>query len=365
MRIYLEGKEQPDSYYEELALSPPAEDESMVDYSERTFDKKFAIIFNYGEKHSDLISEHIRNCVSPLIELVGLPPLGLEITIFIGNYGWTPLGIHKDQQGENVLHFHLGPGGKKMYTWDEDIYKELTGGKSNNKDIESILDHSKEYPFEAGDLYYMPWFKNHVGYTGELSVGVTLWFNNPTKRAYASQMLESIKHQFFKKAYAYIPNQMNYLESDDAFDDVVSVLQLDEEMYNLPFKDVLKQTQEDFKYCLMSNAGWQNVPLSLEKKKGYEVNEYESLAGKTVTSKNPFQILYKKNDGQLLVYVRGSKIKIKYFKELVEIIDRINNYNVINIDELLTSFSEGFPPEAGLYFLSLLINKRGIDLIEV
>ena len=59
-----------------------------------------------------------------------------------------PLGIHQDHRGENVIHFHLGPGDKQMYIWDEDAYKELTDLKHNNTDIAPLLPHAKNLVLE-------------------------------------------------------------------------------------------------------------------------------------------------------------------------------------------------------------------------
>jgi len=178
-RVYIDGIEQEDDYLNNLCSTPPREEENITTYTNRIFEKKFGLIINGGERHSDLISNNIISAIQPLLELKGMPPLGLEITIFIGNYGWTPLGIHQDHRGENVIHFHLGPGNKKMYIWDEDKYKELSGNKQNNTNIFPILPYAKEFDFGAGDIYYMPWNLFHIGRTDELSVGITLWFNNP------------------------------------------------------------------------------------------------------------------------------------------------------------------------------------------
>ena len=135
-RIYIEGKEQDDDYLKKICETPPLNSDNIKSYTDKIFDKKFGFIINSGERHSDYISHNILKAVKPLIDLKGIPPLGIEITIFIGNYGWTPLGIHQDHRGENVIHFHLGPGGKKMYIWDEEKYKELTNLKHNNTDNE-------------------------------------------------------------------------------------------------------------------------------------------------------------------------------------------------------------------------------------
>lgn len=63
---------------------------------------------NNNEAFSEQLASRVLKMMSSLLKIAGLPPLGNEITVFIGNYGWTPLGIHKDHTGENVLHFHLG-----------------------------------------------------------------------------------------------------------------------------------------------------------------------------------------------------------------------------------------------------------------
>lgn len=89
-RVYIEGIEQKEDYLNELCLTPPNKDDDITSYTSRIFDKKFGFIINSGERHSDYISKNILKAVTPLIGLKGLPPLGLEITIFIGNYGWTP-----------------------------------------------------------------------------------------------------------------------------------------------------------------------------------------------------------------------------------------------------------------------------------
>jgi len=232
-RVYIESVEQEDDYLNKLCLTPPQEDENITTYTNRIFDKKFGIIINGGEKHSDLISNNIINAIQPLLELKGLPPLGFEITIFIGNYGWTPLGIHQDHRGENVIHFHLGPGNKKMYIWDEDQHRRLFGNKQNNTDIIPILPYAKEFEFSTGDIYYMPWNLFHIGYTDELSVGITLWFNNPSKYKYLNKIMESFIIQFVKKEKDIIDNKFNLIENPQtSTKDIFEILDLDSEILN-------------------------------------------------------------------------------------------------------------------------------------
>ena len=39
--------------------------------------------------------------------------------MFIGNYGFTPFGVHKENIGEEGFLFHMGPG-KKTFLHVED-----------------------------------------------------------------------------------------------------------------------------------------------------------------------------------------------------------------------------------------------------
>ena len=119
-----------------LTQNPPKENEDIIDYCKRIFDKRFGIIMNNNEAFSEQLATRVLKMMSPLFEIAGIPPLGNEITVFIGNYRWTPLGIHKDHTGENVLHFHLGPGRKQMYIWEDETYEKIVGKNIlNNKNI--------------------------------------------------------------------------------------------------------------------------------------------------------------------------------------------------------------------------------------
>ncbi|OJJ17503.1 hypothetical protein BKI52_26920 [marine bacterium AO1-C] len=362
-RVYLDGEEQNDSFLENLCKTPPLEGEDITAYTKRMFEQKFGIIINAGEKHSDIIANNIIKFLHPLMELVGCPPLGVEITIFIGNYGWTPLGIHQDHKGENVIHFHLGPGKKTMYTWDEEKYNELTGEEHNNKNIEPLLEHANEYPFKKGDIYYMPWNKYHVGYSGELSVGITLWFNNAPKTKYVHRILNSFRYQFLKQEKEIIPSQMDYLNNHATFEDMLSSFKLDDNILNYSLKDFLKFVYGEFKMALMSNGGWQSVPLSLDVKDDYNIDDFEKLRGQKIINRAPFKIQYRKYKQSLWVYVRGAKFEMRYFEELVNVIDTLNKNEELLVDDLLDLLPEVFPQEAVLYFLSLTLNKRGIEVL--
>ena len=116
LRVSIDGKFSPNNL-QLIYNNVPSNHESIEDWCKTIFhQKKFAIIQN-GCQHLDLeLKKNIAILFAPLIENFGIPPQGLEVTLFFGNYGYTPLGFHRDPEGNKVTHLHLGPGRKDIYT---------------------------------------------------------------------------------------------------------------------------------------------------------------------------------------------------------------------------------------------------------
>lgn len=363
-RVYIKGEEQDINYISKLFDAPPTEKETLESYAERVFEKqKFGMIINRTEKFSEKVSQNILLKLQPLLDKVGIPLTGLEMTLFVGNYGWTPLGIHIDIKGENIMHFHLGPGPKIMYNWEEDTYKELTGKKENNTDIEPLLPYSDAYPFETGDFYFMPWNKYHIGFSDELSIGFIVGFNNPTRKGFTSAILNSISQQYLNDNKQILSPDKN-VEVEDSFNAIESVINLDENLRHLSFMDLMKYLHKEFKLAILSNGGWANIPITLNDKIKYDVDNYEVLENKKIITPYPFKTYYEKIGDELVMFVRGYKVKIKYHDELPGIIDKLNRNKEEEVTDLLSTLTQDWPVEAGLYFLSLLYDKRAINIIE-
>ncbi|MEY8759607.1 hypothetical protein [Chryseobacterium tongliaoense] len=358
------GKENSD-FIDELYKNPPFENEEIIEYCNRVFKEKFGLIVNFLERHSDFISKELRLITEPLLEIIGIPATGVDVTVFIGNYGWTPLGIHQDHKGENVLHFHLGPGEKTMYIWDQEKYKDLTGTKHNNFDIEPLLEHAERYDFGAGDLFYMPWDKFHIGKSDDLSVGVTFWFNNPSKIKFFDRVLNTFYRDYIDINKDVIEPQHNYLENTQTFDEFLSLLKLDEDLLNGSTKSFFKHLYDEYKNSLLSNAGWQAPPQAREKEDKYDIDNYEFLLEKEIHTSAPFKMIYKIDEAKdtFYLFVRGSKIEMRYHPELKNIVDHLNTYEKWQVSDLLKNLEAEWPIEAGLYFLSMIYDKKGIEIV--
>lgn len=62
--------------------------------------------------------------------------------------------------------------------------------------------------------------------------------------------------------------------------------------------------------------------------------------------------------------MRGSKFQVKHFSDLVDLIDEINDQEVIDIKTYLSTKTIDIPQEAILYFLALIYDKRGFEIIN-
>ncbi len=122
---------------------------------------------------------------------------------------------------------------------------------------------------------------------------------------------------------------------------------------------------EEFNYNIISNGGWQTIPLSMKDKIGYDVdNDYMKLENVKIKTDSLFKILHKKKNDILFVYVRGSKFQMQYFLDLADLLDLLNKNEIIDINLYLKSEKIVIPKEAILYFLALIYDKRGFEIIK-
>ena len=371
-RLYLNGKSQSRKYMvDNLFNSPPLTTESLAEWASRTFaDEKFGLIINSGEKFSNEMAEKIAVYLNPLLEEAGLPLKGINITVFVGNYGFTPLGIHTDHPGENVMHLHLGPGEKTMYNWEMEAYKEIAGDVSNNKNIAPLLPFAKAFQLRTGDVYFMPWNKFHIGNTEDFSVGLSVWYNNMPLNRLFENLIKSFKYQYLKKDdtndKSNIVGPYKAPDAEEGFEQILSALEMDDVRLKTSLKDLTREVFESYILSLYSNQGWKSRPISVEDElalKGLKLNEstFLHLKDKIIHAPESYKITYKiLESGQLRIYARGTKIEIKYHPELVAIIQKLNEGGSYQTEELLKELNKEWPEQAGLYILNLLFLNRAI-----
>jgi hypothetical protein len=360
-RIWVEGKQR-DDLQEHLAKNPPLADDTFESWTERLFEgKKFGIIFNYGECYNKVLSLRMLDYLKPLLETRGYPVRGIDFTIFIGNYGYTPLGIHQDWTGENVMHFHLGPGKKTMYMWTDTVYKEK-GGKFNEKNIEPWLPSAEyEMTFGEGDFFFMPWHYFHVGKSEDFSVGLTVWFNRPTRAEVLGRIVSIVMDEYVDKdrdnRNTIIDMQPDML-GFDLYGTIRDGVMLEDN--NDSILKLINHASKEFKYSIASNLGFGKPPvIDLEREKK------ELDFSDKIRLDSPYKILHFTTEtSQIKLFVKGFRIVLNYHSDIEKLIERLNEGNTDTVESFISGLFTEWPEGAGKRVLELIWQKHGIEKIS-
>ena len=316
-RVYAEqgevlNKEQMNFIYD----NPPKNNETLETWWHRVFGtRNIGIIINQGERFNLELSNIIAKKIAPLLEKTGIPTEGIIFTLFIGNYDSTPLGIHLDSPGKNVIHFHLGPSSKTIYTWDNtEEYVRMAGENSqNNKDLETYLPLASKHNFSEGDLFCMPEDTYHIGIQKGLSIGIACWCYNRSKHDFIEQLIFMLRVQCLRKDNnIYIRKPENNLKPDpNSLEDTSFLdktfeewLNFSEGYENITFKEALKEIYRDLRYSLHSNAGYRNSPLPIEEDFNFELNNIVQI-------EKPYFIQYREslNKEKTTYFYKRNKVR--------------------------------------------------------
>ncbi|MES2118788.1 MAG: hypothetical protein V4578_26710 [Pseudomonadota bacterium] len=355
-RVYIDGRQLDSDEMEQIFDLPPAPGETFAAWVARAFgQRKFGMIINSGEKfHLGLMTD-VAATLAPLFQDIGLPRDGINFTIFIGNYDQTPLGIHQDKRGENVMHFHLGPGSKTMHLWDKQQYLALSAQDGfDRKQIEALRVHATEYTFGSGDLFFMPEGEYHIGSQDGLSMGLTVWQYNHSDDLLAKHLHERLFKQVRVTQSQRIRDDRNPLDDSSALDELLAVYRVRDELKDMNYSELLRETYTEWRYCVHSNAGYRHPPFELEDAAALTPDD-------VVQSEYPYQIQVRTSEaGKMQVYVRGRRIDFKHFPCVQAMIAAINQGRRHRVSELLAMLDADWDRRIGLYILDQLHQRRGL-----
>lgn len=358
-RVYLDGMQLRRGDMDKIYDAPPLANETLEEWVIRVFgDKKFGMIINQGERFNLKLSKLIALKLEPFLAKTGIPTEGIIFTLFIGNYESTPLGIHKDLPGKSVMHFHLGPGPKTIYTWDTDKFTNLiTHQKYNIKQLDALIPFAKKHQFNEGDIYFMPENIYHIGTQQGLSIGIACWCYNRSNQDFAKRLPSILSENFLMSSDIMLKPDRTPIDDSSGLEKTLDLFNLPEEYKDLTFKDTLRQVYKDLRYSLQSNAGYRTSPFP-------NPAVYQFSLDDTIEIEKPYKILYHENKDKLNIYVRGIKIEFKNFECIKAFIDEINKGLPLQVNELLKQLDASWPNENGFYLLGLLFAHHGIKVGE-
>jgi hypothetical protein len=344
--------------------NPPSKNDTIGEWIERVFgDEAICFIMNNAEGFSDEMAILMSKIFKPVLEHTGIPMNGLHSTSIFGNYGFTPLGIHHDTKGSFVLNLHLGPGVKKMYTWEWDHFLSL-GGKMNEKNVHKFLPEAKEHIIHPGDVFFMPWDKFHVGYTDGYSLSMTAWFDFHTALRLMTDLVTYLTSSFIQLDHDFISGPVLESNHKEKFHEVMNKFVFEGNKDSIPLKQNLLDAHEMKMLRLFSNGGWKSVALTLEEDISYNRMEFGHFFDRSIRNVAPFRIYTKVQEESVYVFVRGHARKYRYDPQIIRMIEILNTFEVIDVKYLMREKPESWEDDSFLFFLSTLYNLRGIEIID-
>jgi hypothetical protein len=158
--------------------------DSLQEYSESLAQEfggaAWAIVVNDLHRYVPNLLQRLMGFLAPLIERIGIPARLMESSLFVGNYRYTPFGIHQDP-GNGVVNFCIS-GEKTILTWPPDYFltrdPEL---RLRKPDPEHYLSDAIAMEIRPGDMMYWPPFWYHCGFserqTLSAAFGIGFWNN--------------------------------------------------------------------------------------------------------------------------------------------------------------------------------------------
>ncbi|WP_299453967.1 hypothetical protein [uncultured Microscilla sp.] len=346
LRVYTDGK-QVIKELSEMYRSPLQPHEGLQEFTQRIFgQQKFGIILNRATQYHDTLARRLAPLYQGIVEELGVPWLDLNATIFVGNYGYTPFGVHYDGEANSVIHFHQGPGKKLMTLWDEEVFVEKTGSRLHYCEPEKILPYGTTCQIEAHDTFYLPEGPFHIGNTEEFSMALTVVIKGISVKDWLSNALAEMNTESFD------PEILAGYESE--VNDILASGLIGTEVNEQKFGSWVKAAMEDYQWSLKSNCGFRPPRWSDQK-------TFPELARQSVQIITPFCIYHQplKND-QVRLYYRRNKSNFAHASLLLPLLERLNAGEVIEIGQIMAQH-----PDYQTFlidFFTLLLNHQAIEL---
>lgn len=301
---------------EKMAVNPPTLDGDLEEWSRHIFgDQKFGMVLVGLEQYSNTFAEKAATIVQPLLESAGLPLHGLSFLFFMGNYGFTPFGIHKEATGEDGVLFHLGPGNKQFYTWDDPKYNAIEHNSEVFHNISEMLPKGESYPLAPGDAMFIPHYVYHVANTPEFSLSFVLDYINPPKDRFENELIQETAEEALLMQTEYTKP----IPLDASLQQLNSVID---------FQSIQKKIEISFARKVMrlkSNGG-------IRRKSNRVRANLPPIENFSIQGKKVFPIYLDEQDPKhAILFARGHRLVRQKHPKLSQLIDQLNKGELITV----------------------------------
>ncbi len=334
-------------------------EDTVTSWVKRLFkDHKFGIVIGQAEQFNDKVAQKCAQFFEPIFQKVGLPLGGATITFFIGNYGFTPFGVHKDMEEKSIFHFHIGPGKKEMYLWNESDYKEATGTTGSFFEPDKIVEKAKKYTILPYDLFHLPASYYHIGYTDELSIGMALVLIDITNKKLTEEAIRIMYNEVFNYKTTYrLQNDIFSTNNDFHLEHIYPTHRISNYQTNT-LSEWVESSASDWRLAKLSNFGFNNAPPM-------DTTVELNISDKKIQAIRPFNI-YSRIESQeiMAIFVRNQKIIVRNHPAFPAMLEKINSGSPIDVAELIKPLLDVWKEEDALNLISLILRNHGVTVVS-
>jgi len=342
LRAYVDGNESYELSAEIVNASPSSDLNKWLMGIFKT--EKYGLVINGPLCWSDSLGHSVDTFVEYLKnKMLKKFSIAFDLTLFIGNYGYTPFGAHLDDPDHRTLLMNLGPNDKKMILWDPEWMRKKYGNISNYYYPEKIQDEGQIFTLKPGDMFLLPSKYYHVGYSDKYSITVALIIK---KKNPLDLMLEELKKECESNCAKFFDTSFESAADFEKGETSLShYLQANHLSTNTLLSRALKRAASNFNFLRKPNK--RSTAIKIQNTTVFEPIgklEVESIGNK------------------INVFCRGRKIGLPNTIQHIELIDYINQNKSIAMDVLCdrTKLKKGFL-EA---FIHTLYIYKGINVVE-
>ena len=186
---------------QKLIQHPPQESEGISRWLSTLFPgEDVCIVINQLHRFITDLNQRLEYLYQPIKQCFTHSKVLLQPALILGDYNYTPLGIHEDGEGISVIHFHLGPAPKHMSFWPRALLAELTGSTDRFFDsnprqqhnYQSLIPHANSWTINAGDAFYIPANIPHIGHASGYSASFLIIIEQPSEQIWRRLAVERL-----------------------------------------------------------------------------------------------------------------------------------------------------------------------------
>jgi hypothetical protein len=325
---------------EHILRHPPEPGQDLASWRAGIAASNICIVLNNIELHCPQLVAHVAPVMAALAAAGHVPAGGVDITTFIGDYGYTPFGIHRDEDTTAIVHFHVGPGDKTLWTWTRAGYRAAAGTDAFTPVPEPLLLTGRAFTLRPGDMMAMNGDGYHIGHSASLSATLGLRLLKLPAQDYIARAIAAMH------ADAPLPPEESFVDFADPSGAGAA----------LPSEAILKAAPECFAKGLLSNLGFNTRPA---KRRARPIQQDGAVR---VVAPYPLQHAAL-SERTMWLFCRGYRLAMSPHTRIADALALLNRGETVSVATLTAMLMPEWTAAQTRIALSLLQTHSGIDAV--